>query len=67
VTSVPFQSILAWELGLNVRQVGWVPQQWISGGRPAVLFTNHFAGWQVRTYHTTGSACGQLVRDTPAN
>ena len=25
MTSVPFQSILAWELGLNVRQVNWVP------------------------------------------
>jgi hypothetical protein len=67
VTSVPFQSILAWELGFNVRQVGWVPQQWISSGQPVVLFINHFAGWQVRTYHTTGSACGLLARDTPAN
>ena len=67
VTSVPFQSILAWELGLNVRQIGWVPQQWISSGQPVVLFINHYAGWQVRTYHTNGSACGELVRDTSAN
>jgi hypothetical protein len=67
VTSVPFQSILAWQMGLNVRQVGWVPTKWIAAGQPAVVFTNVFAGWQVRVYHTTTAACSQLNRDTPTN
>lgn len=66
VTSIPFQSILAWELGLNVRQVNWLPEHWVTTGRPGVLFTNHFAGWQVRVYHTS-PACQRLVRDTPFN
>ncbi len=67
VTSIPFQSILAWEMGLNVRQVGWVPATWIADGKPAVVFTNVFSGWQVRPYHTTQPGCDRLVRGTPTN
>jgi hypothetical protein len=67
VTSVPFQSILAWQLGLNVRQVNWVPEKWIASGKPGVVFTNYYAGWQVRVYHPLRSDCSALVRDTPSN
>jgi hypothetical protein len=67
VTSIPFQSILAWQMGLNVRQVGWVPTEWIAAGQPAVVFTNVYAGWQVRVYHTTRPGCSRLERDTPTN
>jgi hypothetical protein len=67
VTTVPFQSILAWQLGLNVRQVNWVPDTWIASGKPGVVFTNFYAGWQVRVYHPMRSDCNRLVRDTPSN
>jgi hypothetical protein len=67
VTSVPFQSILAWQLGLNVREVNWVPDRWIASGKPGVVFTNYYAGWQVRVYHPMRSDCDRLVRDTPSN
>jgi hypothetical protein len=66
VTSIPFQAILAWEMGLNVFQVGWVPSEWIAADKPVVVFTNVGAGWQVRVYHTT-AACARLNRDTPTN
>jgi hypothetical protein len=52
VTSVSFQSILAWELGQNVSQVGWSPPYWTSLKRPIVIFTPIGAGWVVTPVHT---------------
>ena len=65
-TTIPFQSILAWELGLNVADVGSIPHWWIASQHPVVVFTNVFAGWHVQAYNTAAS-CGQLERDTPTN
>jgi hypothetical protein len=52
VTAVSFQSILAWELGENVSQVGWSPPYWTSLHRPIVIFTPVGAGWIVTPVHT---------------
>jgi hypothetical protein len=48
VTEVPYQSILAWELGQNVIDVGWEPQVWDRLRLPVVRFEPVGAGWQVR-------------------
>jgi hypothetical protein len=67
VTEVSYQSILAWEIGENVADVGWDPPSWISGGKPIVLFEPDQAGWHVRPIHTHGAACSALARDTDLN
>lgn len=66
-TTIPFQSILAWELGLNVADVGSIPQWWIASGHPVVVFTNVFAGWHVQAYNSPSAGCARLERDTPTN
>lgn len=53
VTFVSDQSTLAWELGLNVGQVGHKPGRAIGSGRPIVLFQHGPEGWAVRPIHTT--------------
>jgi hypothetical protein len=55
VTIVGFQSTLAWELGLNVGDVGYKPGRSIHRGKPIVLFKPHRAGWQVLPIHTLKS------------
>ena len=64
VTNVGFQSILAWEIGQNVADVGWDPNAWIKQGKPIVLFEPYGAGWQVRPIHTNGANCNRLSTDT---
>jgi hypothetical protein len=51
VSFVGFQSTVAWEVGLNVGNVGYRPGQSIDAGTPIVLFKPHRLGWQVRTYN----------------
>jgi hypothetical protein len=51
VTEVSYQSILAWEMGVNVVDVGWDPAAWIRSGQAIVLFEPHDAGWRVRPVH----------------
>lgn len=48
VTTVPYQSILAWQVDENVIDVGWEPQVWDRLRVPIVLFEPTGAGWQVR-------------------
>jgi asparagine N-glycosylation enzyme membrane subunit Stt3 len=67
VTEVSYQSILAWELGENVIDVGWEPDVWIKSGKPIVLFEPVGAGWQVRPTHIAASrrvACRRLATTT---
>jgi hypothetical protein len=59
VTEVGFQSILAWEMGLNVGKVGYRPKRNIKTGRPIVLFEPPGYGWQVRPVHTRRSQLAQ--------
>lgn len=56
VTTVPFQSILAWEMDQNVSATGFDPPAEIKTGKPIVLFTPirkgwKLVGWNVKTYH----------------
>jgi hypothetical protein len=67
VTVVSYQSILAWELGLNVIDVGWNPPRWIDAGQPMVLFWPQGAGWIVQTFHippARRAACERLQTQT---
>ncbi len=67
VTELPYQTILAWEIGENVVDVGWNSRTWIRKGMPMVLFEPQGAGWQVRPIHIppAGRAgCAGLRTDT---
>ena len=59
-----FQSILAWNLGVNVGVLYYNPNPYASTNRPAVLFEPHGVGWKVRTAHATGS-CAHVSAQTP--
>lgn len=68
VTIVGWQSTLAWEVNLNVGNVGYKPGRSIRKGDPIVLFKPHELGWQVRPIHILASnlaACSSLRTDTP--
>jgi hypothetical protein len=70
VTTVPFQSILAWELGENVSQVGWSPSYWTSRGHPIVIFQPIGAGFVVTPVHSapgTETRCAKLHVQTSFN
>ena len=66
VTDVAFQSILAWEIGKNVADIGWDPGTWMAQGKPIVLFEPQGAGWKVQPIHslaTSRARCANLTRD----
>jgi hypothetical protein len=60
VTDVGHQSVLAWDMGVNVGEVGYKPGKAIAQGNPIVLFHSHHDGWQVRPIHTR-AACARLA------
>jgi hypothetical protein len=67
VTTVGWQSTLAWETELNVGKVGYKPGRSIAKGDPIVLFKPHAHGWQVRPIHMLASrraACRALRTDS---
>ncbi len=67
VTELSYQSILAWETGENVVDVGWNSRTWIRKGKPIVLFEPQGAGWQVRPIHIPAASrarCAGLRTDT---
>jgi hypothetical protein len=67
VSTLPYQPVLAWELGENTTEVGYLPAQAIRRHRPTVLFTPVYAGWSIRAIHTPRSKrarCAQLRADT---
>ena len=67
VTEVEFQSRLAWEVGLNVGNVGYKPIREIKRGDPIVLFEPRRLGWQVRPIHTNAAdraKCSRLKTAT---
>ena len=66
LTTVPFQSIVAWQLGVNVAQVRSAPDIWLRTKRVAlVYFQPFFAGWRIRPVHAHGRSCAHLAIDTP--
>lgn len=67
VTDVGHQSVLAWDVGLNVGKVGYKPGRAIESGKPIVLFHSYHNGWQVRPIHVPASeltACAGLRTNT---
>jgi hypothetical protein len=67
VTTVGWQSILAYETDLNVGNVGYKPGRSIHKGTPIVLFKLHNLGWYVIPIHTLpgNTACKGIRVDTP--
>lgn len=66
VTTVPYQSILAWELDRNVSEVGWWPSWSIRHHQRMVLFSPVGAGWRVQAINTA-PRCHRLNKSTPTN
>ena len=67
VTEVSYQSILAWETGVNVVDIGWEPNAWIKQGAPIVLFEPYGAGWEIRPIHILAAnraSCDRLRTHT---
>jgi hypothetical protein len=70
VTTVAFQSLLAYEIGLNVGEVGFKPGRAIDKGLPIVFFKPHGLGWRVQPIHilpADRAACSRLKTDTPTD
>jgi hypothetical protein len=68
VTEIPYQSILAWEIGENVADIGWEPNAATQQRDPIVLFEPRGAGWEVRpiyTHDTDRARCERLRTATP--
>ncbi|MGZ4173301.1 MAG: hypothetical protein ACXVQR_02370 [Solirubrobacteraceae bacterium] len=68
VSALGFQSVLAWEIGVNVASVSYEPGRSISSGEPIVLFEPHGLGWNVRPVHIPAAqrrACEGLRTSTP--
>jgi hypothetical protein len=70
VSQIGFQSTLAWELHMNVGDVGYNPGHAIKRGKPMVLFQPHKLGWRVRPYNLrreNEARCEELRADTDFN
>jgi hypothetical protein len=57
VTTLTYQSTVAWELGLNVGSVGYGPRTAFRGHAAVVLFQPVAGGWRIRSLRAAGS-CG---------
>jgi hypothetical protein len=69
VTTVAYQPMLAWEVGINTWDVGWTPGPDIARGNPIVLFTPVYAGWRVQAIHSRpadAARCARLTTTTAA-
>lgn len=67
VSTLGFQSTLAWELDMNVGNIGYMPGKSIRSGRPIVFFKPNGLGWEVRSDNparATSARCSALRRDT---
>jgi hypothetical protein len=67
VSLLGFQSTLAWELDMNVGNVGYRPGAAIDSGAPIVFFKPHRHGWIVRATHprpALAARCALLDRAT---
>jgi hypothetical protein len=67
VSTLAYQSTLAWELGMNVGNVGFKPGKSIDSGIPIVFFKPHGNGWIVHATHSapgTATRCAKLDRTT---
>jgi hypothetical protein len=67
VSTLGYQSTLAWELDMNVGNVGFKPGRSIDSGIPIVFFKPHKYGWIVHATHSAPAAaarCAKLDRTT---
>ncbi len=62
LTRLEYQTILAWELRVNVSAVGFKYGPAIHTRRPIVLFTPHARGWKVQALHQRLPQCVGLPR-----
>ena len=61
LTRLEYQTILAWNLHLNVARVGFKYGPAIASGRPIVLFTpRSHGGWKVQALHQRLASCRSL-------
>ncbi len=60
LTRLEYQTALAYELGINVSQVGFKYGQAIHHGNPIVLYTPTSTGWQVQAVHQVRPSCRSL-------
>jgi hypothetical protein len=68
VTEIPFQTILAWEMGENIVDVGWNPPAEEARDRPMVLFEPYDTGWMIMPIHSSAAnaaGCSSLETETP--
>jgi hypothetical protein len=62
LTRLEYQTILAWQLRVNVSRVGFKYGPAIHSRRPIVLFTPHSRGWKVQALHQRLPGCLGLRR-----
>jgi hypothetical protein len=62
LTRLEYQTILAWELHINVAKVGFKYGPAIHSRRPIVLFTPGRHGWRVQALHQRHHSCRRLPR-----
>jgi hypothetical protein len=55
-----YQTVLAWNLHVNVSKIGWKLPPALAAGRPLVVFTPRPQGWVVQAVHQRTSACRAL-------
>ncbi len=60
LTRLEYQTILAWQLRINVARIGFKYTQAIHRGDPIVLFTPTHRGWKVQALHQRLPACRRL-------
>ncbi len=60
VSYLGFQPVLAWELGKNVKDVGYDPVAWTKQGNPIVLILPYGPAWRVLAVHFNRPECKRL-------
>jgi hypothetical protein len=60
LTRLEFQTVVAWQLRVNVARVGFKYGKAISSGRPIVLITPGRSGWTLRGVHQRAPGCRGL-------
>jgi hypothetical protein len=60
LTRLEFQTVVAWQLRVNVARVGFKYGKAISSGRPIVLITPGKSGWTLRGVHQHARGCRGL-------
>ena len=64
LTSLQYQSLLAWTLHINVAKVGWKFAPAIAATRAIVIFDAHGHGWRVLSLRQHRAGCPNLPRYT---